>query len=66
MIGIGMGDLATALALVLVIEGLLYAALPGQVKRMMAAVLPVPDRALRLGGLLAAVLGLIVVVALRG
>ena len=63
---VGIGDLATALALVLVIEGLFYALLPGQVKRMMVAVLSVPEGVLRLAGLLAAVLGLMIVVALRG
>ncbi|NNG03269.1 MAG: DUF2065 domain-containing protein [Inquilinus sp.] len=61
-----MSDLAMALALVLVIEGLFYATIPGQVKRMMASVLPVPDGTLRLGGLLAIVLGLMLVFALRG
>ena len=60
-----MSDLAVALGLVLVVEGVLYAAIPGQVKRMMVAVLPVPDATLRLAGLLAAVVGLMIVAALR-
>ena len=60
-----MTDLWTALALVLVIEGLLYAAFPEQMKRLVARVLVLPAGALRAGGLIAAVLGVAVVWLLR-
>ncbi len=38
-----MGDLFAALALAIVIEGLLYAAFPEQMKRMIAQVLTMPS-----------------------
>lgn len=47
----------TALGLVLVIEGLTYALIPGQLKRMMAEMLRVSDDRLRLGGLVAVAAG---------
>lgn len=61
-----MTDLWTALALVLVIEGLLYAAFPDQMKRMVARVLSLPAGTLRAGGLVAAVVGVAAVWLLRG
>lgn len=61
-----MQDFLTALALVLVIEGLLYAAFPGPMKRAIEAALDAPDSVLRGAGLLAAVVGLIAVWLLRG
>ncbi|MGE0095487.1 MAG: DUF2065 domain-containing protein [Alphaproteobacteria bacterium] len=60
-----MGDLLAAFGLVLVIEGLLYAAAPERMKRMAAAIQPVPAAALRTGGIAAAVLGLILVWLVR-
>ncbi len=56
-----MKDLVTALALVLVIEGALYALFPTGMKRMMAEVMRVPDPVLRNAGLLAAVVGVAIV-----
>jgi uncharacterized protein len=53
-----MTDLITALALVLVIEGLAWAAFPEAMKRMMAQVLVMPPDMLRMVGLVMAVLGL--------
>ena len=47
----------TALGLVLVIEGLTYALIPGQLKRMMAEMLRVSDDTLRLGGVAAVAAG---------
>jgi uncharacterized protein len=47
----------TALGLVLVIEGLLYALVPGQLKGMMARLMSVPEDQLRLAGLVAASVG---------
>jgi len=60
-----MNDLLAALGLVLVIEGLLYAAAPERMKRMAAAVQPIPPGVLRIGGFLAALLGLGVVWLVR-
>jgi len=51
-------DLMTALALVLVIEGLAWAAFPEAMKRMMAQVLVMPPDLLRGIGLFMAILGL--------
>jgi len=52
-----MQDLWTALALVLVIEGVLYALFPQPMKRAMLAVLTQPEPTLRLVGLAAVLLG---------
>jgi uncharacterized protein len=52
-----MSDLATALALAIAIEGILYALFPDGMKRMMASVFEMPSGQLRTAGLLAAVLG---------
>ncbi|HOV03319.1 MAG TPA: DUF2065 domain-containing protein [Hyphomicrobiales bacterium] len=61
-----MSDFIAAVGLVLVIEGLLYAAMPGRLKRMIAMMLDVPDNTLRYAGLMAATLGLVVVWLVRG
>ena len=61
-----MADLWTALALVLVIEGVVYAAFPGPMKRAIALVLAMPNHVLRTTGLIAAVVGLVVVWLIRG
>jgi len=52
-----MNDLATALALAIAIEGILYALFPDGMKRMMASVFEMPSAQLRMAGLMAAVLG---------
>ena len=54
-----MHDFLAALGLVFVIEGLLFAAFPGQAKRAMSSVLETHDNALRLIGLGSAVIGLV-------
>ena len=56
-----MADLATALALVLVIEGMLYALFPDAMQRMMRVALEAPPTVLRNGGLAAAMLGVLVI-----
>jgi len=56
-----MMDLLTALGLVLVIEGSLYALMPEVMKRMMAQVQTVPAPMMRAVGLGAAVAGVLVV-----
>jgi uncharacterized protein YjeT (DUF2065 family) len=50
-------DLGTALAMVLVIEGVLYALFPEGMKRLMVQMLSVPPSILRMAGLAAACLG---------
>ena len=61
-----MADFATALALVLVIEGLLYALFPEAMQRMMRIALEASPTVLRNGGLAAAILGFVVVWLIRG
>lgn len=61
-----MSDLLVALGLVLVIEGTLYAAFPGGLKRMMLLVQDVPDQSLRSGGVAAVILGVLAVWLVRG
>lgn len=61
-----MTDFFAALGLVLVIEGVLFAAVPGAAKRSCANILATPDGLLRGVGLGAAVLGLGVIWLVRG
>ncbi len=56
----------TALGLVLVIEGLLYALVPGQLRRMLTAMEQLSDDQLRLGGVAAIAIGVLVVFVVRG
>ncbi len=50
-------DFGAALGLVLVIEGLLYALVPGHLRSMMATVQGMSDDQLRVGGMLAVAMG---------
>ena len=61
-----MTDLATALALLLVIEGLALALFPDKIRDMLALLQQAPPELLRGGGLIAAVLGSLFVWLLRG
>ncbi len=61
-----MTDFLTALALLLVIEGALYALFPGAMRRAVERVLSVPEGQLRTVGLVAATLGVGAVWLLRG
>ena len=61
-----MADLLTALALVLVIEGLLYAVFPETMKRMVVTILSVPPGTLRMAGIVAAMVGVGIVWLVRG
>ena len=56
-----MNELVTAVGLVLIIEGLVYAAAPARFKAMMARLEEVPDETLRTGGLIAVALGVAIV-----
>jgi hypothetical protein len=61
-----MADFIAALALVLVIEGLVFAAFPAASKRAMALMLETPESQLRAVGVVSAVLGVLVVWLVRG
>lgn len=61
-----MNELVTALGLVLVLEGVLYALVPGGMKAIMRSALETPDQTLRLTGLIAAVIGVFLVWIIRG
>lgn len=61
-----MSDLAVALGLVLVIEGVVYALFPGALKQMMLSALSLSDSALRAGGLCAVLFGFAIVWLVRG
>jgi uncharacterized protein len=58
-------DLWTALAMVLVVEGVLYALFPEGMKRLIAQMLSVPPSTLRIAGLAAAVVGVVIVYLAR-
>ena len=60
-----MSDLWTSLALVLVIEGCLYAPFPEGMKRAAARAVAVPPQALRMAGLAAACAGVALVWLVR-
>ncbi len=61
-----MSDLFVALGLVLVIEGTLYALFPDTMRRMMTMAMMMPGQQLRIAGLVAAALGVVIVYAVRG
>jgi uncharacterized protein YjeT (DUF2065 family) len=61
-----MSDFIVALGLVFVIEGLIFAAFPSSAKRAMMSVMDTPDGALRVIGIVSAVVGLLLVWAIRG
>jgi uncharacterized protein YjeT (DUF2065 family) len=61
-----MSDLVVALGLVAVIEGVLYAAAPGAMKRMLRQVETLPEPSMRIGGLAAMAVGVAVVWVVRG
>ena len=58
-------SLLIAAGLVFVIEGLLYALVPGQLKNMMKAMENVSNEALRTGGMMAIGLGVFIVWIVR-
>jgi uncharacterized protein YjeT (DUF2065 family) len=59
-------QLAIAFALILVIEGALYALFPNGMKRMLLSMIDVPASALRTAGLTSAIAGVVLVWFLRG
>lgn len=61
-----MSDFVVALGLVLVIEGLLWAAFPGTGRAMLEAVSSAPDQRLRVSGAVAMAIGVFIVWLVRG
>ncbi|SHM20846.1 DUF2065 domain-containing protein [Roseibium suaedae] len=61
-----MKDLIIAVAMALALEGTLYALNPGGMKQVMRSALETPDRILRIAGLGALVLGVLIVWLVRG
>ena len=61
-----MHDFLVAIGLVLAIEGLIFAAIPGTAKRLAASALEAPESALRFAGVVSAVLGVLIVWLIRG
>lgn len=61
-----MTDLLAALALAIVIEGLLYAAFPEQMKKMLASILSRPASTIRAAALACAAFGLVLLWFVRG
>ena len=61
-----MSDFLVAVGLVLVIEGLVFAAFPGSAKRAMLSVLESPDPLLRIVGIVCAAVGVVVIWLVRG
>ncbi len=59
------GDLLTALALVLVIEGVIPFANPQSLRRMLETVAQLDDRSLRLTGLVSMICGVIMLYLVR-
>ena len=61
-----MTDLLVAVGLVLVFEGLLWAAAPQLGMKLLAAAAQTPEQSLRLAGLACVVAGLVIVWLIRG
>jgi uncharacterized protein len=61
-----MSDLLVAVALVLVIEGLLWAAAPQLGMKLLAAAARTPEQTLRAGGVAAVIAGIVIVWLIRG
>lgn len=61
-----MSDFLTAVGLLFVIEGLLYAVFPDGMQRMMQQALDFSPSNLRIGGVVAMIFGFVVVWLIRG
>jgi uncharacterized protein YjeT (DUF2065 family) len=61
-----MAEFIVAIGLVLVIEGLLFAAFPGAAKRLAASALESPETSLRVAGIISAALGIVLIWFMRG
>ena len=61
-----MSDFVVGIGLVLVLEGLLFAAFPGIARRLAASALESPEGTMRITGVASALLGTIIVWLVRG
>jgi hypothetical protein len=61
-----MSDLLVALALMIALEGLAFAAFPGAMQRAMRDAADTPEGVLRIVGFACAIVGVVLVWALRG
>jgi len=61
-----MTEFIVAIGLVLVIEGLLFAAFPHAAKRLAASAIESPETSLRVAGIVSAVVGIILIWIMRG
>jgi hypothetical protein len=61
-----MAQFIVAIGLVLVIEGLIFAAFPTAAKRLAASALESPETTLRIAGIVSAMLGLVLIWLARG
>jgi uncharacterized protein YjeT (DUF2065 family) len=61
-----MTEFIVAIGLVLVIEGLLFAAFPRAAKRLAASAIESPESSLRFAGIASAVLGIVLIWFMRG
>jgi uncharacterized protein len=61
-----MPEFIVAIGLVLVIEGLLFAAFPRAAKRLAASAIESPESSLRVAGIASAVFGIILIWFMRG
>jgi uncharacterized protein YjeT (DUF2065 family) len=61
-----MSDFVVAVALVFVLEGIVFAAFPAAAKRAMISAMETPDATLRVVGIVAAIAGVALVWAVRG
>jgi len=61
-----MAQFIAAIGLVLVIEGLLFAAFPRAAKRLAASALESPENSLRVAEITSAVLGIVLIWLVRG
>jgi uncharacterized protein len=61
-----MSEFIVAIGLVLVIEGLVFAAFPAAAKRLAASAMESPDLSLRIAGIASAMIGLVLIWLVRG
>ena len=61
-----MADLMTALGLALAIEGMAYALFPDGMRKMIAQVMEQPNGVIRTAGVVAAMVGVVIVWLVRG
>ena len=60
-----MGEIFTAIGLLLFIEGLLYAIFPRSMKKMLNSMKDLSEQKLRIGGLIFAIIGFIIITYIK-